>query len=384
MVIPLPQPEEISLYFHVPFCKKKCGYCHFFVVKDDKELHESLVQGFIQEIKRAAPILKKRKLVSIYFGGGTPSLLSAMHIETVLNEVTRAIAFSPSDTEITMEFNPESCSKETFHHFKSAGINRASIGIQSFDDALLLSLTREHSAQKGRDAVLASAEAGIDNITIDLMYEIPGQTKKSWDNTLQTATDLPITHLSLYNLTFEEGTSFYRKKSALSLLLPSDEEAKDMLLHAVDHFERENLHRYEISAFAKTGFYSRHNTGYWLGREFFGFGPSAFSYLGGKRLRNTENLKTYLKLCKEGDSPIDFEEELEREGKLRELFTISLRLSQGVAIKEFEERFMPLSQKLMEEVANLEKKEFLRTDGARISLTEKGRLFFNDVASELI
>lgn len=384
MVIPLPQPEEISLYFHVPFCKKKCGYCHFFVVKDDKELHESLVQGFIQEIKRAATILKKRKLISIYFGGGTPSLLSPKHIETILDEVTKAIVFSPADTEITMEFNPESCSKETFQHFRSAGINRASIGIQSFDDVLLLSLTREHSAQKAREAVLASAESGIDNITIDLMYEIPGQTKKSWQETLQTATALPITHLSLYNLTFEEGTPFYRKKSALSLLLPSDEEAKDMLMDAVLHFEQQGLHRYEISAFAKNGFYSRHNTGYWLGREFFGFGPSAFSYLAGKRLRNTENLKTYLKLCQESGSAIDFEEELEREGKLRELFTISLRLSQGVVIKEFEERFQQLPKKLLEEVAKLEKKDLLRSEGARVTLTEKGQLFFNDVASDLI
>lgn len=329
-------------------------------------------------------MLKKRKLTSIYFGGGTPSLLPPRQIDTLLNTIQKTISFSPDETEITMEFNPESCSKEMFREFKKSGINRASIGIQSFDDGLLHTLTREHSGKKGRDSILTAKEAGIENITIDLMYEIPGQTRKAWQESMQKAASLPITHLSLYNLTFEEGTPFHRKKSALALLLPSEEDAKEMLLEAVEYFHLQGLSRYEISAFAKKGFYSRHNTGYWMGREFFGFGPSAFSYLKGKRLRNVENLKVYIERCRDRISPVDFEEELSKEAKLRELFTIHLRLCQGVSVPEFETRHGTLPGKFFDEISKLKAQEFLTMDKGRASLTEKGRLFFNEVASELI
>lgn len=341
------------------------------------------MKGFLFEIKKAGPYLKNRRLASIYFGGGTPSLFDPKNIEILLDNVQKEISFSPS-LEITMEFNPESSSKEMFSSFRKAGINRASLGLQSFDDALLKTLTREHDGAKGRQSVMEAFESGIENITIDLMYEIPGQTLPSWHETLKTASALPVSHLSLYNLTFEEGTAFYRKKNALSLLLPSDEDAKEMLIDAIRMLEDKGFSQYEISAFAREGFYSRHNTGYWLGREFFGFGPSAFSYLQGRRLRNVENLKQYCDLCHQGKLPMDFEEELSSEGKLRELFTINLRLNAGVSTAEFEKRHGPLPKELVQSILELQQEDFLSKSPERIVLTDKGRLFFNEVASRLI
>lgn len=383
MVIPDPTPDEISLYFHIPFCKKKCGYCHFFVVQDQKELHDNLIKGLLFEIDQAKETLNGRTLKSIYFGGGTPSLIDPKNIDKILNKVAQAITI-PDPTEISMEFNPESASQEMYRGFKSAGINRASIGIQSFDDTLLKTLTRDHSASKAEQSVYDAFQSGISNITIDLMYEIPNQTRASWQNTLQRATSLPISHLSLYNLTFEEGTAFYRKKNALSLLLPTEEDAKEMLLEAIIHLEEKQFYQYEISAFAKPGSYSCHNTGYWLGREFFGFGPSAFSYLQGKRLRNCENLRKYFELTNLGTLPIDFEEFLPQNDKIRELFTINLRLNSGVHIQDFEQRHGLLPEELKSSIESLLNDELLMRANERVLLTDRGRLFFNEVASQLI
>jgi len=378
MVIPDPEPHEISLYFHIPFCKQKCAYCHFFVVKDQKTLHDDLMKGFLFEIAEAKPLLKNRTLKSVYFGGGTPSLLDPKNIAILLDKLD-----IPSDTEITMEFNPESTSRELFSLFKKAGINRASIGIQSFDNELLHTLTREHSAEKAKTAIYDAYNAGIENITIDLMYEIPGQTRNSWTKSLKIATTLPITHLSLYNLTFEEGTAFYRRRNALKLLLPSDDDAAQMLLEAIAALEAHGFSQYEISAFAKNNLYSVHNTGYWLGREFLGFGPSAFSYFAGKRFRNVENLKKYFEKCSDKCLPMDFEEELSPEGKIRELFTINLRLNSGVSLKEFQARHGRLPKELEKTLEELVQEGFVIV-GERVSLTERGRLFFNEVAPRLI
>jgi oxygen-independent coproporphyrinogen-3 oxidase len=270
-----------------------------------------------------------------------------------------------------------------FSAFKKAGINRASIGIQSFDNELLQTLTREHSAEKAQEAIFDAYNSGIENITIDLMYEIPGQTRASWTKSLDTATKLPISHLSLYNLTFEEGTAFYRRRNALKLLLPSDNDAVEMLLEAIDTLQAHGFSQYEISAFARDNLYSHHNTGYWLGREFLGFGPSAFSYFGGKRFRNVENLKTYFEKCSQKILPMDFEEELSPEGKIRELFTINLRLNAGIAVNEFQARHGTLPKELEETLDALSQEGFIKK-GERVALTERGRLFFNEVAPRLI
>lgn len=309
-----------------------------------------------------SPLLPKAgKLVSIYFGGGTPSLLSPRHIDTILSWI------SPSkEVEITLEANPDS-----IRQFK--GINRISLGIQSFDPHLLDVLTRTHTADRAKKAVDECARQGIENITIDLMYDLPHQTLSTWEKTLDTALCLPITHLSLYNLTIEPHTSFYRHRKSLATKLPNQETSLEMLELAIDKLEAGGLRRYEISAFAKKNFYSRHNTGYWTGRPFLGFGPSAFSYWQGARFRNEANLNRYAKKLNENIFSPDFYENLSHKEKLKEKLAISLRLIQGVKRWPSE---LNTARRLLDQNGFL--------DESRLKLSKKGLLFHDTVAEIII
>lgn len=283
---------------------------------------------------------------------------------------------NPSDAEITLEANPEDVTLEAMQAFARSGINRVSLGVQSLDNPLLKLLGRHHSSQQASAAVLATYEAGISNITIDLMYEIPQQTLQSWKNTLKQLETLPITHLSLYNLTIEPQTVFYKKRSQLTPLLPSSEDSLLMLNIAVSSLEQMGLKRYEISAFAKEGFASRHNTGYWLGRPFLGFGPAAFSYFQGKRYRNFCDLKKYSAALLAGSSPIDFSEELSPLASLHERLAVQLRMLDGVNLPDF-----PVDEAIFRK---LQDKGWLHLAHNKARLTEQGLLFYDSVAEEII
>ena len=314
-----------------------------------------------REWKKKKPLLEGKSITSVYFGGGTPSLLGAERIGEILSWI------EPGDIEITLEANPEAFDPKPF---AAAGINRISLGVQSFDDTLLKTLSRTHSAIQATQAIMATKEAGIDNITIDLMYELPGQTLEQWESTVQQALSLPITHLSLYNLTFEPHTVFYKKRETLLQLVPDDEMGLQMLEKAVFCFESAGLKRYEISAFALEGYRSHHNLGYWTGRPFLGFGPSSFSYWEGSRFQNVCNLNRYASQ----EDPTHFSETLPKERQRRELLAIGLRMVEGVP---FQKKF-PQSP-----LKRLEREGFLTID-THITLTPKGQRFYDHVAAELV
>jgi len=367
----MPTTGEISLYFHIPFCRRKCPYCHFYVLPQEKSFHKTLLDSLRLEWSLNKHLIQDQKIVSVYFGGGTPFLIGPEAIAEILSWI-----HPPLDAEITLEANPEDVTLEAMQAFAQAGINRVSLGIQSLDNHLLKVLGRHHTAEQALEAVVATAKAGISNITIDLMYEIPEQTLASWENTLDQLSSLPITHLSLYNLTIEPQTVFYKKRSSLTPLLPSSEDSLTMLNTAVDALERIGLQRYEISAFAKEGSIARHNTGYWLGRPFLGFGPSAFSYFDGKRYRNFCDLKKYAAMLQTGRSPIDFTEQLSPLASLHERLAVQLRLLQGVDTRHF-----PVDEALY---LKLQKKEWLQIDNTQAKLTQKGLLFYDSVAEEIV
>ncbi len=327
-------PITGSLYVHVPFCTKKCGYCHFFVVKDGD--HSSYIQSIIKQWQswkdRFNPFL------TIYFGGGTPSLLSPEELGTLLKLFPVA-----EGAEITIEANPETTDLAKLKAFRALGINRISIGVQSFDDKLLKTLTRTHDAKKAIETVYNAQEAGFDNISIDLMYDLPGQTLESWKHTLKVANSLPITHLSLYNLTIEPGTAFFRKK----LDLPEEGLSLQLLEEAVQTIR---LPRYEISAFGRP---SLHNIGYWTNRPFLGLGPSAFSFIDGRRFSDR------------------FTEQLPPEKAEREAFALHLRLLEGAPIPDFS-------------VESLLERGLIEKKGNRMALTKRGLLLYDYVASEIV
>ena len=335
------------------------------------------VENYIKGIKLEWEYRKKSlsEIVSIYLGGGTPSLLTLDQIAEILS------LFPKTATEITIEANPDDVTLEKMQGYISLGINRLSIGVQSLDDSSLLKIERTHSAKKAKDAVLIAHKAGFDNISIDLMFDLPGQTFSSWKKTVDEAVLLPITHLSLYNLIFEKGSLYYKKRKELSKETPTDEISLNMLEYAVQTLEKNGLSRYEISAFCKDGKESLHNTGYWLGRPFLGLGPSAFSYMDGKRFQNICHLKKWYTALQKGLNPTDFEECLPFPENIHELLAIRLRLLKGIDIKDFP----TLPPETLKTLKNLTKEGFLlEASGTHYSLSEKGKLFYDLVASELV
>ncbi len=364
---------DTSLYFHIPFCKKKCDYCHFYVVPDKESYKHILMDGFFLEWKRYASLLENKNLVSIYFGGGTPALLGPSNIQKILSWIPH------KNIEITLEANPENITYQQMLEYREAGINRISVGIQSLDNHELSTLSRQHDANKAIQAVLDTKKSGIDNISIDLMYDLPGQTLHSWKHTLEQAVNLPITHLSLYNLTIEPHTVFYKYRNQISKQQPPEEKSAKMYQAAIETFNKNGLEQYEISAFARNDQISLHNTGYWTGRPFLGLGPSAFSYWDGKRFRNISHLHKWQRLLSEEHSPIDYTEDLDRKAKVRELLAIHLRLLKGVELNHFK-----LEEETKNTLSKLVTNGFLSQNGARLQLTEKGIFFYDSVASDII
>lgn len=366
--------SALSLYFHIPFCTRKCPYCHFYVVPNNLSHHEILLTSLLTEWKRLLPKTWAHEITSIYFGGGTPSLFGCKPIAKLLSTIERE-SLVASDCEITLEANPEDVTTKLMREYRDAGINRVSIGVQSLVDSSLTVLERRHSAQRAFDAVVDTFLAGIKNLSIDLMFELPDQTPESFAKSLHKLKDLPITHLSLYNLTIEPNTPFSKR----TLNLPSQQEGLAMLEQATSHLESIGLYRYEISAFAKPGFASRHNMGYWTQRPFFGLGPSAFSFYEGSRFRNIAHLSRYAKALRNNQSPVDFSELLPYPQNQLEQLAVELRLIRGVDLSRYS-----LPEATHEVLKDLKKQGLLCHKQQHLKLTKKGLLFYDLVASEII
>lgn len=355
----------ISLYFHIPFCTRKCPYCHFYVVPNQARHRALLADALLLEWKKNLPLLEGKKIVSVYFGGGTPTLFGPDQLAPLLERIGRISG------EITIEANPEEADVVLLREYRKLGINRLSLGVQSLDDRSLQTLERIHSAKKAKEALWNAQEAGFDNVSIDLMYDLPGQTEASWEETLQQLGALPFHHLSLYNLTIEPHTPFHKR----GVQPAGGEKSLFFLQRALERFQQIGLERYEISAFAREGKQAEHNKGYWTGRPFLGFGPSAFSYWEKERYRNVPNLLRYAKRLKQEDSPVDFRERLSDEAREKELFVIRLRLSEGAELPA------AVSEQTLH---RLEEQGLLQQNKNRVTLTERGMLFYDTIATELI
>ena len=369
---------SVSLYFHIPFCTKKCPYCHFYVIPNRQDLRSVLSEGLELEWNWRLPELFGKQIVSIYFGGGTPTLFPE-GIANILQKIRSSGLELSDDCEITVEGNPDEISKELLDQLLASGVNRLSLGVQSLDDSSLQVLERSHSAKKAKQSILEAKEAGFTNISIDLMFDLPWQTEASWQATLNQIPCLPITHLSLYNLTIEPHTVFFKRQEALKPNLPQEELSLRLLELAIASIEDTGLGRYEISAFAKPGYESRHNSGYWTARPFLGFGPSAFSYWKGKRFRNAANLQRYSRCLRQKEAPIDFEEELLYPDNVNELLAVQLRLLKGVDVKD-----KNLPQETLITLLRLQQEGYLTQEKTLCRLTNKGLLFYDLVASEII
>lgn len=346
----------------------------------DKDL---LLHSLLLEWKSKLHHLQEKVVPSIYFGGGTPTLFGLERLKIFLSIITKEITPS-TNLEITIEANPETLTREYLISLREIGINRLSIGVQSLDSDLLQMLGRNHTTQTIEKALVDAYDVGFDNLSIDIMYEIPKQSWTSWEKTVQKTLLLPITHISLYNLTFEKGTPFYRNYNHLKTHLPTEEEGKKMLEYAARTWEASGLKRYEISAFAKQEKYqSQHNLGYWTGRLFLGFGPSAYGYMNGERMQNIFPLKRYARALLEEKEPVQFREKLEYPNNIRELLAIHLRIRKGVSLEKFRKIF-GIDKETERVINSLIKRGWLEQSGKYLRLTEEGMLFYDSVAVELI
>jgi oxygen-independent coproporphyrinogen-3 oxidase len=365
------------LYIHIPFCARKCIYCDFLSVPYDRELAVRYIRALCTELT-----LRKDNpgpLRSVYIGGGTPSSLPVDAFVMIFNCLREHYAFS-ADAEITVEANPGSVDTSKFKILADLGVNRISIGIQSLINDELRTLQRIHSSDEALIAVEIAKKTGINNISVDLMYGIPGQTLSSWQKSLSTAVSLYPQHISTYELTSEEKTPLFRELKSGNLIMPDEEVIIEMYNHAIDYLSSRGLTHYEISNFAVPGYESRHNLNYWNRGEYIGAGAGAHSFMGLRRARNTSDIKRYIYdlersiVAEEDSAPVSPEE------ALQEFIFLGLRKTRGINIQEAE----AFGMDILKSSAELIEQGCLETNNGFIRLTKKGLVLANTVIVSLL
>lgn len=370
-----------GIYLHIPFCKQKCHYCNFFSLASVKRKDE-FVSVLLKEIDLQRDYLQGETVSTIYFGGGTPSLLSVETIQTLLEKLSQTFVVSP-EAEITLEANPDDLDPAYLASLRQTAINRLSIGIQSFHDPDLEYLNRVHTAGHAQKVIQHIQKAGFDKLTIDLIYGIPSLSKAGWIDNINNFLQMGINHLSAYALTVEPKTALHTRIEK-GLLAPVDEmQAAEHFEILMDMMEAHGFVHYEISNFAKPGHYSQHNSLYWLGGHYLGLGPSAHSYNGLSRQWNVSNLGQYLQL--DTVSKLEPENEvLTVEQRFNEYVMTSLRTVWGC---DFEHITNIFGTKWADELARNTKKFIERghmyRNNNRVFLTNQGKLFADGIASEL-
>lgn len=330
---------ERGIYVHIPFCARKCYYCDFNSYALDRAAVRSFLRALDAEIALYERMLEEGvSFDTLYIGGGTPTALSGGDLSQLVRRITGAFPFKEG-AEITCEANPGSSNSEKFAALREAGVNRLSLGVQSFDGELLLRLGRDHSVEDVRKSVRAAREAGFDNLNLDLMFALPGQTLADWEATLKAALELAPEHLSCYSLIVEEGTPFGERHARGELDLPGEESERAMFDAAISTLISAGFVHYEISNFALPGRESRHNQIYWRVEPYLGLGPGAHGYWDGVRYANVRLPAEYAAVLAAGKRPVESERAIPPEEEIEDALIFGLRLLGGVGRERFRERF---------------------------------------------
>ncbi len=362
-----------GLYIHIPFCIKKCKYCDFTSYSQCSQKEEYL-SALFNEMHE----YKGTDIDTVFIGGGTPSILSPKQIEELMRNVRKNFNLT-SDCEISMEANPGTLDADKIRAMYDMGINRVSVGVQSFNDDELNAIGRIHNADMAYNNILQLRNAGFENINIDIMSALPFQSKQTLLNTLKKTVLLPITHISAYSLILEEGTPLKNEYENGEFTLPSDDEDREMYAITVDFLKKHGFGRYEISNFAKEGYECKHNLKYWKCNEYIGLGVSAHSYIGNKRFSNTDNLQEYINGAKR-DIII-----LQEHDKISEFMIMGFRTQKGVGENEFKMRFgKDLKDVYQMEIEKFIKLGLLSLNNGYYSLTDRGFDISNSIMSEFI
>lgn len=369
----MPGKESIALYIHIPFCTRKCRYCSFYTIADSYANKSSYCEAIIHEWKRKWDLLQNRYFVdTIFFGGGTPSLISPKLIQQIIQVV------GGNPTEITLEANPEHLSNNYLKELSHTQVNRISIGAQTFSDADLHMLGRSHSSSHIFDAICNCIQNGFFNISIDLIYGLPNQTLSCFLTNIQQAASLPITHISLYNLTIDPHTSFYKHRKQILPSIMEDDILAQMSLEAESILTAKGFERYELASYAKPLLQSKHNLYYWTDRPFLGLGASASQYIDRIRSKNISHIFHYLQAVKKKRPLAQESEKLSDKEHMKEALALRLRLTKGFLKDDF-------PKNLVQAFIHTPKiTQFIEETSTHYLLNRRGRLFHDLIAEEIM
>ena len=370
------QKKPTSAYVHIPFCTQICYYCDFSKVFIKNQPVDSYLEHLLEEF-RSYDI---QKLRTLYIGGGTPTALSAPQLEVLLDGLTKNLDLSVLE-ELTIEANPGDLDADKIAVLKNSAVNRVSLGVQTFDDKMLKKIGRSHLEKDIYENIDRLKLAGFDNISIDLIYALPGQTMEQVKDNVATAIGLDIPHMSLYSLILENHTVFMNRMRRGKLPLPKEELEAEMFEYIIAELERSGFEHYEISNFSKPGFESRHNLMYWDNAEYYGIGAGASGYINGVRYKNHGPIRHYLSAVEEGNARIT-EEHLSQKEQMEEEMFLGLRKKSGVSMSRFEEKFGRSFEGLYGEIVrDLVQQGLMQIDGNRVRMTKRG-LFLGDTVAE--
>ena len=370
------QKKPTSAYVHIPFCTQICYYCDFSKVFIKNQPVDSYLEHLLEEF-RSYDI---QKLSTLYIGGGTPTALSAPQLEVLLDGLTKNLDLFALE-ELTIEANPGDLDADKIAVLKNSAVNRVSLGVQTFDDKMLKKIGRSHLEKDIYENIDRLKLAGFDNISIDLIYALPGQTMEQVKDNVAKAIGLDIPHMSLYSLILENHTIFMNRMRRGKLPLPKEELEAEMFEYIIAELERSGFEHYEISNFSKPGFESRHNLMYWDNAEYYGIGAGASGYVNGVRYKNHGPIRHYLSAVEEGNARIT-EEHLSQKEQMEEEMFLGLRKKSGVSIARFEEKFGRSFDGLYgETVRDLVQQGLMQIEGDRVRMTKRG-LFLGDTVAE--
>ena len=370
--------KALGVYLHIPFCIRKCNYCDFCSFPDtDGKLMSAYVDELIRRIKEFSLRYGKRKVDTVYFGGGTPTLMPTELFEKIILALNENFYIS-SNAEITVECNPASIDAKGLFALRALGINRLSIGLQSADNSELKLLGRLHSFEEFRNTFYDARKVGFDNISVDLMYGIPNQTMESFSKTLAQLVELSPEHISAYGLKIEEGTAFFKNVNNLSL--PDEDTYAELYTLCCEYLAKNGYSRYEISNFSKIGRESRHNLKYWQLEDYIGFGVAAHSCFEGERFGNSRDVKAFL----DGVDICCERQKISEHDFVSEYVMLGLRLERGIALDEFKTLFNQDFTKMYPMTDSYIKSGFMTESGGRITFTTKGFLVSNTILAQMI
>lgn len=368
-----------GIYIHIPFCKQACSYCDFHFSTNFEKNRTQLIDSICRELEIRKDYLTGETIKTIYFGGGTPSLLRVHEIEAILNSISNNFE-TDSEMEVTLEVNPDDVSENQLNNWKKCGVNRLSIGVQSFLKADLAWMNRAHNENESQKAIELAKSHGF-LLTIDLIYGLPNTSLKKWDYNIQKAIDVAPEHISAYCLTVEQKTTLAKWVKDNKIKPADEDEQASQFLYLVDKLSEHGYEQYEVSNFARDGHYAKHNSNYWLGINYLGVGPSAHSFDGKSRSWNIANNAQYIKKITENQSFFEVEQ-LSNKNRFNEYLMTGLRTKWGVDFKKLN-TIHNIPNAIMQKIDNYEKEGYLNKESDKLILTNKGKLIADQIASEL-